>query len=99
MQREFPRELTTSSAVNLPITSAKLRLRVVWTGLASIRRTYSAARVPRTTLTTNFVFFISLLYCLDVLLRRSRSTGQKSNAEARNRFSNAGESNQPIQFR
>src|SRR5205823_13559096 len=45
-------------AVNLPMTSARLRLSVVWTGLRSIRCTYSATRVPRTTFTTNFVFFI-----------------------------------------
>jgi hypothetical protein len=58
VHREFAGELTTSSAVNLPMASAKLRLRVVSTGLRSIRRTYSAARVPRTSFTKNFVFFI-----------------------------------------
>src|SRR5947207_13822172 len=63
MHREFPRELTMSSAVNLPMTSARLRLSVVWTGFRSIRCTYYATRVPRTTFTTNFVFLI--FYCID----------------------------------
>jgi hypothetical protein len=58
VHREFARELTTSSAVNLPMASAKLRLTVVSTALRSIRWTYSAARVPRTSFTKNFVFFI-----------------------------------------
>ena len=58
MQWEVRKELTTSSAVHFPIRSARLRLRVVWTGLRSIRCTYSAARVPRISFTRNFVFFI-----------------------------------------
>ena len=76
MHREFPRELTTSSAVNFPMTSARLRLKVVWTGLRSIRCTYSAARVLRTTFTINFVLFIVSCVALKVLLRRSRNTGE-----------------------
>src|SRR5258708_3425705 len=49
-------DLTASSAVNLPIASASLRLVVVWMGVRSIRCTYSGARVPlRFTLTRNFV--------------------------------------------
>src|ERR1700732_4004804 len=54
-------DLTASSAVNLPITSASLRLVVVWMGVRSIRCTNSGAWVPpRFTLTTNLVVFISL---------------------------------------
>src|SRR5271170_914994 len=52
-------DLTASSAVNLPMTSASLRLVVVWMGVRSIRCTYSAARVPlRFTFTRNLVFFM-----------------------------------------
>jgi hypothetical protein len=39
-------DLMASSAVNLPITSASLRLNVILTGVRSIRCTYSAAWVP-----------------------------------------------------
>lgn len=54
-------DLTASSAVNFPMTSASLRLSVMVTGALSIRRTYSAARVPpRFTFTMNFVFVIVL---------------------------------------
>ena len=50
-------DLMVSSAVNLPITSASLRLVVVWMGVRSMRCTYSEARAPlRFTLTMNFVF-------------------------------------------
>jgi len=56
-------DLTASSAVNLPITSASLRLIVVSMGVRSIRRTYSGTRVPpRFTFTTNLVFFIVFHY-------------------------------------
>ena len=41
----------------------------------------------------------SLLYCLEVLLRGNRCTGEKGNADARNRVSTAGESDQPILLR
>ena len=58
VHREFLKDWTTSSAVNLPMTSARLRLSVVRTGLRSIRATYSVARVPRFTCTKNFVFII-----------------------------------------
>src|SRR5712692_4853895 len=59
LRREFWMDLTASSAVNLPITSASLRLVVVWMGARSIRCTYSGARVPpRFTFTTNLVFFM-----------------------------------------
>jgi hypothetical protein len=52
-------DLTASSAVNLPIISASLRLVVIWMGVRSIRCTYSGARAgPRLTFTTNFVFFM-----------------------------------------
>ena len=48
-----------SSAVNLPIMSASLRLLVVCMGVRSIRCTYSGARAPtRFVLTTNFVVFM-----------------------------------------
>jgi hypothetical protein len=54
-------DLTASSAVNLPISKASLRLVVVWMETRSIRCTYSGARVPpRFTLTINLVFFIGL---------------------------------------
>src|SRR5579862_7804911 len=57
LRREFWSDLTASSAVNLPIRRASLRLGVIWMGVRSIRRTYSVARVlPRFTFTTNFVF-------------------------------------------
>jgi len=50
--------LIASSAVNLPITSASLRLVVVWMGIRSIRWTNSGTRVPpRFNFTTNLVFF------------------------------------------
>jgi hypothetical protein len=42
-RREFWRDLTASSAVNLPIISARLRLGVIWMGVRSIRCTYSGA--------------------------------------------------------
>src|SRR5438477_10438639 len=97
MQREFPRELTTSSAVNFPMTSAWLRLRVVATELRSIRCTYSAAQVPRITFTINFVFFIVSCVACGFLLRRSRNTdGEEVTLRRGTRFSTAGESNQPI---
>jgi hypothetical protein len=70
VHREFPRDLITSSAVNFPMTIARLRLSVVWTGVRSIRVTYSIARVPpRFTCTTNFVFFIVSLFNVQFLLR------------------------------
>jgi hypothetical protein len=43
--REFWSDLTASSAVNLPINRASLRLGVIWMGVRSIRCTYSVARV------------------------------------------------------
>ncbi len=46
-----------------------------------------------------FCFLHSLLSCLEVLLRRNRCTGEKDDADARNQFSTAGESDQPILFR
>jgi hypothetical protein len=56
LHREFWSDLIASSAVNLPITRASLRLGVIWMGVESIRCTYSVARVlPRFTFTTNFV--------------------------------------------
>ena len=60
--------------------------------------------VFRGTSTTNhfhqkFCVLHSLLCSLEVLLRRSRCTDEKGNADGRNRFSAAGESNQPILFR
>src|SRR5882762_10613029 len=65
LHREFWSDLTASSAVNLPITRASLRLGVIWMGVRSIRCTYSVARVlPRFTFTTNFVFFI-VSHCFD----------------------------------
>ena len=45
LQREFWSDLTASSAVNLPITRASLRLDVIWMGVESILCTYSVARV------------------------------------------------------
>jgi hypothetical protein len=52
-------DLTASSAVNLPIRNANLRLGVVRMGVRSIRSTYSVMSVPpRFSLTTKFVFFM-----------------------------------------
>src|SRR5258707_12860787 len=52
-------DLTASSAVNLPITSASLRWAVVRMGGRSIRCTYSAGQDPaRFTFTINLVFFM-----------------------------------------
>ncbi len=52
-------DLTASSAVNLPMTRASLRLVVVWMGNRSIRRTYCGTWAPpRFTFTTNFIFFM-----------------------------------------
>jgi hypothetical protein len=52
-------DLTTSSAVNLPIVSASFRLVVVCMGVRSIRCTYSGWRVPtRFVFTTNLVVFM-----------------------------------------
>jgi hypothetical protein len=52
-------DFTASSAVNLPIGSASLRLDVISMGGRSIRRTYSVLWVPpRFTFTTNLVFFM-----------------------------------------
>jgi hypothetical protein len=60
-----------SSAVNLPITSASLRLVVVWMGVRSIRCTNSGARVPpRFSFTTNLVFFIVCHYFYSTLGNR-----------------------------
>jgi hypothetical protein len=59
VHREFWMEVTASSAVNLPITSASLRLGVVWMGDTLIRCTYCGTSTPlRFTFTTNFVFFM-----------------------------------------
>src|SRR5712692_9639403 len=53
----------TSMAVTLPINKARLRASVVWTGLRSIRWTYSAHGAPiRLTFTTNFVYFMRSLH-------------------------------------
>jgi hypothetical protein len=51
-------DLTASSAVNLPITSASLRLVVVLMGVRSIRSTYSWTDYRHGSLSTNFVFFM-----------------------------------------
>src|SRR3981081_689366 len=76
MRREFLRDATASSAVNLPIRSASLRLVVVWMGLLSIRCTYSGARVPpRFTFTTNLMFFI--FYVLG-----EKDSGERQSQEA-----------------
>src|ERR1700746_2151262 len=59
MHWEVWRDLTASSAANFPITSASLRLVVMWIGDGSTRCTYSGARVPlRFTFTTNLMFFM-----------------------------------------
>jgi hypothetical protein len=63
MRREFWMDLTASSAVNFPITSASLRLVVMWMGVGSTRCTYLGAP-PRSTFTINFVFFIVFHYSL-----------------------------------
>jgi hypothetical protein len=58
--REPSSDFTASSAVNLPMSNASLRLVVIWTGVESARRTYSGARVPRRfTFTTNLILFMS----------------------------------------
>jgi hypothetical protein len=50
-------DLITSSAVNLPMTSANLRLVVVWRGIEPARCTYSGVPLPvRFSFTMNFVF-------------------------------------------
>jgi hypothetical protein len=65
-------DLTTSSAVNLPIVSASFRLVVVCMGVRSIRCTYSGPRVPtRFVFTTNLVVFIISLYSFYALFRFS----------------------------
>lgn len=63
-------DLMVSSAVNLPITSASLRLVVVWMGVRSMRWTYSEARAPlRFTFTMNFVFFGEIAVSMFSLFR------------------------------
>ncbi len=62
VQCEFCMDLAASSAVNLPITSANLRLVVVWMGSRSIRSTYCGACAPRFTFTTNLIFFMVPFY-------------------------------------
>ena len=58
--REPASDFTASSAVNLPMSNASLRLVVIWTGVESTRCTYSGARVPRRfNFTTNLMFFMS----------------------------------------
>src|SRR5437899_3234787 len=52
-------DLTASSAVSLPMSSASLRLVVIWVGIRSIRCTYSGTRKPlRFTFTTNLMFIV-----------------------------------------
>ena len=65
--REPSSDFTASSAVNLPMSNASLRLVVIWTGVESTRCTYSGARVPRRfTFTTNLILFMSSsLKCRD----------------------------------
>jgi hypothetical protein len=73
VHREFWMDLTASSAVNLPITSASLGLEVVRMGVRSIRFTYSVMSVPpRFTFTTNFVVFI-VCHCFSPSLRWTAS--------------------------
>jgi hypothetical protein len=75
----------------------QIPLRVVWIGVRSIRCTYSAARVPlRFTFTTNFVFFIVPYIASGISVEKE---SLKSNADAPNRFSTAGDSDQPIPFK
>jgi hypothetical protein len=60
---DFLKDSKTSMAVTLPINKARLRSSVVWTGLRSIRWTYSAHGAPiRLTFTTNFVYFMRSLH-------------------------------------
>ena len=62
--------MTASSAVNLPITRASLRLGVIWMGVRSIRCTYSVARVlPRFTFHNKFCVhdFHKCLKCCQAL--------------------------------
>src|SRR5579862_9374800 len=55
-------DLTASSAVNLAIINASLRLVVISMEVRSIRRTYSGARAtPRGTLITNLMFLMEFL--------------------------------------
>src|SRR5580704_673274 len=69
-------DLTASSAVNLPISSASLRLVVISMGARSIRCTYSVARVPpRFTFTINLVFFTGL-----PLARADKQNGRRYRA-------------------
>jgi hypothetical protein len=65
-------DLTASSAVNLPMSSARSRLVVIWMGVTSIRSTYSGVRVPpRFTFTTNLVMFMCLFVTAPIVLRRN----------------------------
>src|ERR1700731_3656577 len=72
-------DLTASSAVNLPISSASLRLVVIRMGARSIRCTYRGARVPpQFTFTINLVFFIGL-----PLARDDKQNGRRYQATSR----------------
>jgi hypothetical protein len=72
LHREVWREFTASSAMNLPITSAFLRLVVMRMGVGSTRWTYAGALVPpRFTFTTNLVFVICLV---STFLREDKAT-------------------------
>jgi len=62
MHREFWMDLTASSAVNLPMSNASLRLVVMWMGAGSTRCTYAGAALPWLTLTTNLMFVMTLLF-------------------------------------
>jgi hypothetical protein len=56
VRRELATDFMASSAVNLPMTNASLRLGVIWMGSRSILRMYCGARLPtRFTFTRNLI--------------------------------------------
>ena len=76
---EFWSDLTASSAVNLPITRASLRLGVIRMGVRSTRCTYSVARVlPRFTFTLCSWFFTPSVRCCKELKEASTTHGHRS---------------------
>src|ERR1700722_4255760 len=90
MRREFWRDLLVFSPANLPLTSASLRLVVVWMGVRSIRCTNSGTRLPpRFNCTTNFVFFIVCPFLYSTLRNRTPRTlgrGSVSGLQCRRLF-------------
>jgi len=79
MHREFWMNFMASSAVNLPMSNATLRLVVIWTRVESTRCTYTGTRVPpRFTFTTNLIFFMCLLPLLSFREKTEQENGEES---------------------